>query len=482
MTTREKGTQESEQKPISIRRFSRGFGRASGIFGAKRKRKEVSADESSSTDLTKKENVVIERVDEDSVEVLPPVQEHEESIQRLVSQRMSVKVAEDNLLDAIQSTPVVTEGSPTQALELEKLGNDEPAFSNEFNVAVYDELLAVAQKQSIFSNRNVVFKDNRLINASYSLPLNHLRLILVAISKADNKQILPNTFYRITAQDLIKTGVPKTSVKVVMQEVFDTLYKQTVDLIMNVASDGTEEHVRLNWVDAMKFNPENRYIDVCFSALIVPYISSLGTNYTSYSLEAIRYMRSPNTIRIYEMIMQYQATGIYITRIDHFLRRLNISASYKPAMLRTRILDQAVQDINKATKMAVSYDLKASDGRKFDIIFFKWSVSRAKKLSSEKFDGGLTQKQAYHFATLLHSDEAFRSEWGKGHFVSWKSLFPKLVQELLDPANMSYFEPWLQKHGFDPNFKTNQRKKKKSVHPYEEELLRDDVDVDPSLF
>lgn len=505
MTTRKSVASKDEQTTDKPRSTRRGFAKGITSLRIQRTRKSTTAKPSSKAktptktstakakatrptpapkEVLTKEKEIIEQVAETEVEVLPPLAPSFEApptapAKRRVSQRMSV---EEHLRHVIESTPVIgAEPSATSTFTGDTVDNE---IDDDIQIKS-NELLDIANQQNKFATNNVVFKDNRLVNASYNLPVNHMRLILVAIAKAGNEPIRDKCFYRINAHDLIEAGVPKTSVSAVMRDAYDGLYKQSIDLIVKVAEDGSEEHVRLHWVDVVKYNPKNSYVDLCFGGLISKFISGLSQTFTAFKLSTIREIKSFNSIRIYEMISQFISTGRFIISIDDLLYRLQVKSRYEPCILRRRILDPAVKEIKNATNLSVSYELKATRGRKFDTIHFSWPVHQDKQLANESDDIiQLTPKQAFYFATLLHSDEAFRFDWGKGRRENWKKLLPVIEKELLDPTRMAYFLPWLKKYDFDPDFKTNIRRRKakdtkaKPTAP-EEQNLFDGFDIDP---
>lgn len=503
MTTQKPVASKDEQTTDKPRSTRRGFAKGITSLRTQRTRKSTTAKPSSKVkapakmstakvthqtpaakEVLTKEKLVIEQVAEAELEVLPPLVPNVEVLsstpaKRRISQRMTV---DEHLRHVIASTPVIgVEANNTSMFT----GDTTDNVVNDDIQIKSNELLDIANQQNKFAPNNVVFKDNRLVNASYNLPVNHMRLILVAIAKAGNEPIRDKCFYRINAQDLIEAGVPKTSVSAVMRDAYDGLYKQSIDLIVKVAEDGSEEHVRLHWVDVVKYNPKNSYVDLCFGGLISKFISGLSQTFTAFKLSTIREIKSFNSIRIYEMISQFMSTGRFIISIEDLLYRLQVKSRYEPCILRRRILDPAVKEIKLATNLSVSYELKATRGRKFDTIHFSWIVHQDKQLTNESNEViQLTQKQAFYFATLLHSDEAFRSDWGKGRRENWKKLLPVIEKELLDPTRMAYFLPWLKKYDFDPDFKTNIRRRKakvtkvKSTVPEEQDLF-DGFDVDP---
>ncbi|MEL7120692.1 MAG: replication initiation protein [Bacteroidota bacterium] len=84
-------------------------------------------------------------------------------------------------------------------------------------------------------------------------------------------------------------------------------------------------------------------------------------------------MTSKHSVALYEFLKDYQNIGGYSCKIEEFRRLMGIQPSQYSifTMLRKRVLDTAVEEINDKTDIAVAYELERS-GRK--IIAIKLNV------------------------------------------------------------------------------------------------------------
>ena len=99
-------------------------------------------------------------------------------------------------------------------------------------------------------------------------------LILIAVGKAGNEPVRPHHFYRITTEDLIATGVSKSSVHDVFAYANENLMKQVIEL-RNKLDDGSEELVRMPWVAGMRYFDKLDYCELEFNDTISKFISTL---------------------------------------------------------------------------------------------------------------------------------------------------------------------------------------------------------------
>ena len=365
-------------------------------------------------------------------------------------------------------------------------------FEVENSVSVLDEnklndaLLKVVQGNALEAPSNVVFQDNRLINANYKLPINHKRLIVAAIAKAGNQPITDERFYRLTRKDLIAIGVPPGSVRTVMREAFEgSLYNSSVDVEFPPTVPGGQNIImRMRWVQSVVYDPNHDCVDICFGRHMAKLISGLSREYTTYQISTVGSLKSFNAIRIFEMLSQYKNGERLVIAISTLLQRLQVESNFSPSELRKRILDPAIKQINEHTMMTVSYSLKAVHGRRLDTIIFLWySGEDASHENSEQVVVHLTRKQATHFGMILHARADFRSEWGRGRLESWDSLLSELIDALQDPVQTAYFLPWLKKCGFDPDFAKNKSRSRRKKDDQDDKLatpVLDNFDIDPS--
>lgn len=104
--------------------------------------------------------------------------------------------------------------------------------------------------------------------------------------------------------------------------------------------------------------------------------------YVKLDLYIIRWLESKHSIALYEMMKDYQNLGYYNCNIDAFRKLMWIEEwQYKIfTMLKKRVLDKAVSEINDKTDISVNYELM-KEWRKNVWIQFK--VENAKKITSK---------------------------------------------------------------------------------------------------
>ena len=136
----------------------------------------------------------------------------------------------------------------------------------------------------------LVTKSNHLVEAGYRLSLNEQRLVLTAISKLDGRKPIPrDNDFTITAQEF--------------SSMFNIPIKQAYENLDNAASRLYERDIktydgkhktreRFRWVDGVKYWDGEGKVTLSFSNKIIPYLTLLHTQLTSYDLKQISNLKS----------------------------------------------------------------------------------------------------------------------------------------------------------------------------------------------
>lgn len=210
-----------------------------------------------------------------------------------------------------------------------------------------------------------VTKSNDLIEASYKFTLNENRLILACIAKLDSRKPMPSGHIRIRAEDFAETfGVPLNKSYEYLKEATDRLYERDIKTY-----DGKIKE-RFRWVDHVKYYEGLGYVELRFTIAVAPYITSLHRRFTSYQLGRIAYLNSPYAIRLYEMLQQYRDIGKREFELEAFKERLVLTEKYQRfSNLKARVIDPAIDDINKKTDLMVSWKAIREGRRVVRILF-----------------------------------------------------------------------------------------------------------------
>ena len=210
---------------------------------------------------------------------------------------------------------------------------------------------------------NLIVKSNKLIESRYSLNLNEQKVILYAVSKIDKTkskfnileiesrefmQLLNTSVFRYTEIKELVTGLMSKQVRIETEE---------RDLVAN-------------WVSSIDYIKNTGIIEIEFSEKLIPYLLQLQERFTRYELKNILYLKNKHSIRIYELLKQYQTIGERTFTLEELKEILMLDEKYTEFKNFNRfILKQTTDEINEHTDLNVTYK-KLTRGRKVTGIKF----------------------------------------------------------------------------------------------------------------
>lgn len=214
----------------------------------------------------------------------------------------------------------------------------------------------------------IVTKSNALIEASYKLSLNEQRLLLCAIAQIDSRMPLPkDKKLTITAAAFAETfDIPLKQAYEALENAADRMYER--ELRLNDPKAKTRE--RFRWVSSVKYWDGEAKVTLGFSDEIVPLLTRLHRQFTTYELKQVASLNTAFAIRIYEFLVQFKSTGNRMITLEKFRDALDLQDKYPVfADLRRRVLDPAVAAINATTNLKVEWEAtktgKSFTGLKF---------------------------------------------------------------------------------------------------------------------
>ncbi len=200
-------------------------------------------------------------------------------------------------------------------------------------------------------HNNNVTKHNSLIEASYRLTLNEQRLILACIAQIDSRQALPEkNRFEVTVEEFVDLfGVHPDSAYAQMREAVERLAERWIVI------DGDRRHLA-RWLYEKKYAHGEGYVAIGFSPTVAPYLCSLHRDFTSYKLGQVAAFKSAHSIRLYELLIRFDDTGIRLITLDQLKDRLDIADQYPQfAKLKQRVIDPAVEEINGKSDLKVDW-------------------------------------------------------------------------------------------------------------------------------
>lgn len=255
------------------------------------------------------------------------------------------------------------------------------------------------------ARNDLVVKSNRLIEASYRLDLAEQRIILFAIKEAreTGQGLDANNFLTIRAADYAaQFNIPTKQAYEQIKDAATALFMRSLVLYDIHPESGKERVTKARWVSAASYIDGEGSIQLQFSGVIVPYITMLEREFTSYRLAAISNVTSAYAIRMYELLIQWGNTGSREVELSWLKQTLAVENSYDAIKdLKKRVIDVAVDQINQHSDLALSYTQRKT-GRTVTHLIFSFS-KKTQALKQPKTRqlagaGGMSKKEIERLA------------------------------------------------------------------------------------
>lgn len=201
----------------------------------------------------------------------------------------------------------------------------------------------------------VVVKDNKIIEASYTLSLSEQRVLLACISQIDSKSSLqPDNKFHVVASEIVDLmGLDRSNAYRDMKSAVEKLYNRSIKI------DGEDSEMR--WIYRKEYVKNEGKITLYFSPEIIPYLSQLSEKFTAYKLKYVAQFKSSYSIRLYEILVQWASTGEREVKVDWLREIFQVEDKYKTIKdFKKYIIDPSVADINDHSNIWVKYGQRKS--------------------------------------------------------------------------------------------------------------------------
>ncbi|EIM38548.1 MULTISPECIES: replication initiation protein RepM [Acinetobacter] len=308
---------------------------------------------------------------------------------------------------------------------------------------------------------NVIYKDNNLIDASYTLNLSEQRLILIAIIAARDieEELTAETMLTIHASEYMKQfNLGRQSAYEALQAACDNLFERRLNYKTIDPVTGKKAVYKSRWVSKVGYVKEAACVQLIFAPDILPLFIKLEEKFTKYELKQISQLTSVYSIRLYELLIRWRSTGkLYISMID-LREKLGLLEDEYSQMgdFKKRVLTVALNQINKFTDIEVTYTQKKEGRTITDIEFTFFEKDTVLRLNDKNPENlyKLTAKQILYFAQKLCdivNNPDFGREFGKiGE--SQEDFQERIAAELTDQQNVKKYYVHLLNVGYKPKY------------------------------
>ena len=150
----------------------------------------------------------------------------------------------------------------------------------------------------------------------------------------------------------------------------------------------------VRWFSTLRTNKKEGFATIKFHEDMMPYLLNLAENggfYTHYALRFILPMTSQYSIQLYELLKSYQRNNLrWQFDIDDLKKKLSCTNYKNFKDFRRRVLEPAMEEINKFGDFLVSYEVKKSgQGGRISEIEFLMRMKSQDEIDEALYQGNL---------------------------------------------------------------------------------------------
>lgn len=220
------------------------------------------------------------------------------------------------------------------------------------------------------ANDLTVVKANSLIEASYRLTLDEMRLLALTIGTMNPKS--EQQIFEFSVSEFVNQ-FPDVNA--------DRAYTQIKSAIERISERWVktedEKHVtKFRWVSSQTYFKKEGRFKIALTNEIMPYLTQLKGQFTQYQLNHISGFSSIHSIRLYELFTQYKRLGNRYISVENLKKWLQLEDKYdRYNNLSQRVLIPALAEINEKSDLFIEYE-PIKRGRK--IIGVEFSITYEK--------------------------------------------------------------------------------------------------------
>lgn len=231
-----------------------------------------------------------------------------------------------------------------------------------------DKKITVIKNQSV----KLVRKSNNLVEGKYRFDIWEMRvftkmLTMILPSDEDFKE------YRIYLKEVIddfNLAADKQSYKLLKDGAIK-LMKKEIKIIRDT-DEGEKEfltHIAVG-LDSFTSKTQGSYVDISFHPKMKPFLLQLQTQFLMYDVRNILQLQSSYSVRIYELLKQYEKIGKRTFSIDDLKETLAVMDKYPLyANFKQRIIMKAQEDLETYTDIRFTFE-EVKKGRSIHSIVF----------------------------------------------------------------------------------------------------------------
>ncbi|WP_151982658.1 replication initiation protein RepM, partial [Acinetobacter guerrae] len=212
------------------------------------------------------------------------------------------------------------------------------------------------------------------------------------------------------------------------------------------------------WVSQIGYMDDGATVNLIFAPAIIPFITRLEEQFTSYELKQISGLTTAYAVRLYELLIAWRSTGkTPVIELSDFRQKLGVLETEYSRMhdFKKRVLDPAIKNVNEHTDITIKVE-QHKTGRSITGFSFKFKQKQQPKIekpidpkrdpNTPDFFIKMTDAQRHLFANKM-SEMPEMSKYSQGT-ESYQQFAIRIADMLLEPEKVRTFYPLLVQLGF----------------------------------
>jgi len=214
-------------------------------------------------------------------------------------------------------------------------------------------------------NELTIVQHNDLVESSYRLEIDEIRLLNLAFTKIDSRKASPGTVEIYPDEFSKMYNLQKKNIWRNMKKSRNNLMQKPVR-IKFTDENGEKKEKLVFWVSSAEYyanQSDGNKILLKFTNDIIPYLFELEKRFTKINFKYVNNLSTPFSIRLYQWLIQncinkHQIIYKLTLSLQTIKERANYSADSYPNWrdFKSRIIQPAIDAINWSTNLSVTYE------------------------------------------------------------------------------------------------------------------------------
>ena len=217
-------------------------------------------------------------------------------------------------------------------------------------------------------NKLTVVQGNDLLEGAYSVTLDEMRLLNLALAQIDSRKPQPDALYRLFPHDYQRIyGLNPTSSHRQLREAAESLMKKPVTIYQPDRKTGKMRTVQLSWFSRLEYvsSDEQSAVVLRFGQDVAPYLYELKESFTKLNFINIAKLDTAFSVRLYGWLIKAKnlygrksSKAIEVTlALDWMREKAGLQGKYEDYRdFRQKLLEPTLARINANTDISVIWE------------------------------------------------------------------------------------------------------------------------------